>query len=70
MLPDLDILEDWTAIRKVCVCARCVYLFMRLFQKRGLRNTYEVADDPECVENSGGCCVSGRGHAGPPQREG
>ncbi|TNM95661.1 hypothetical protein fugu_016744 [Takifugu bimaculatus] len=24
MLPDLDILEDWTAIRKVC--ARCVYL--------------------------------------------
>lgn len=65
MLPDLDILEDWTAIRKVCV----LYLFMH--QKRGLRNTYDtVADDPEYVENSGGRCVSGRGHAGPPQREG
>lgn len=62
-----------------CVCVLCVFvkdlnwpICLCACSKNVdcVTPTIRLLMTPSVWKNSGGCCVSGRGHAGPPQREG
>uniref|UniRef100_A0A3B4YZ16 BRMS1 like transcriptional repressor n=1 Tax=Stegastes partitus TaxID=144197 RepID=A0A3B4YZ16_9TELE len=75
MLPDLDILEDWTAIRKVCVLLSVFfdmqsYVFVPLWQSSVCHSVCVHARVCTSFTNQVYvCCHSGRGYTGSPQRK-